>query len=261
MPASAVAPRDRAARDAADGWLRRAAAFHAAHAVEPGVSSTFGYFTHHPVAPLNRKRLILLLDTIDRRSRELERPLRVLDLACGGGLIASAIASLGHRTLGLDLRDDEIALARQFAAEAQSSARFERADLLDDPAWEQRAEDALDGTPDAVVLAYALHHLLRVDEFVARLGAWLPPGASLVINEENPRSAIFRLKHRVRTWIQHDTDVEWHRTYDGWKQLLDAHGFSTASPAGADLLPVLGDRWPAACWSLVFTARKVVQQT
>src|SRR5262249_55519496 len=149
---------------------------------------------------------------------------------CGGGLIACSIASLGHNTLGLDLRSDEVALARLFSSEEHLPGRFEQADLLQDADWEARAEAILGGRPDIIVLAYALHHLPGVEDFVARLGAWLPADARLLINEENPVSPVFRLKHIVRTWIQHDTDVEWHRTYGGWKQVLDARGFSTAPP-------------------------------
>jgi 2-polyprenyl-3-methyl-5-hydroxy-6-metoxy-1,4-benzoquinol methylase len=236
--------------------LKNAAAFRAAHAATPGVTSTYGYFTSHPVAPLNRKRLGLMLAAIDARATLRGRALRVLDLACGGGLIATAIASMGHRTLGLDLRDDEIGLARAFTTEAHGEARFDTADLLDDPTWEQRATTALSGTPDVVVLAYALHHFPRVEEFVARLSRYLEPGTLVLVNEENPESAIFRLKHRVRTWIQNDTDVEWHRTYSGWKTLLDQNHFTTSAPQGADLLPFIAGMNPAGCWSLVFTAER-----
>ena len=68
--------------------IKRAASFYAAHRFlkKKSVSTTYGYFTQHPVAPLNKKRLILMLEAIEARSQTLSRPLRVLDLACGGGL-------------------------------------------------------------------------------------------------------------------------------------------------------------------------------
>ena len=84
----------------------------------------------------------------------------------------------------------------------------------------------------------------------------LEPGAMVLVNEENPESAIFRLKHQVRTWIQNDTDVEWHRTYGAWKALLDANHFAASAPQGADLLPLVASMSPAGCWSLVFTAER-----
>ena len=236
--------------------LAKANTFREKHAATPGVSSTYGYFTSHPVSPLNRKRLTLMLDAIDARARTLGRPLRVLDLACGGGLIANTIATLGHTVLGLDLRDDEIGLARAFTADVGSSARFDTADLLDDPTWEARAEAALGGKPDMIVLAYALHHFPRVEEFVARTSRWVDAGTQLLVNEENPESGIFRLKHVVRTWLQNDTDVEWHRTYGAWKDLLEQNAFATSAPKGADLLPLIAGIAPGGCWSLVFTGER-----
>jgi SAM-dependent methyltransferase len=237
--------------------MARARSFLDRHPSDPAVSRTFGYFTTHPVAPLNRRRLALILEELERISHRLERPLRVLDLACGAGLITCAIGSRGHRALGLDLDADEIRLARAFAQEEKQDAMFAQADLLGDPGWERMAEESLGGRPDAVTLAYALHHLPGVEKFVERLGAWLPAGAALLVNEENPLSPLFRLKHRVRGWIQKDTDVEWHRSFPDWSRLLEAHGFRvTASPVGADPLPALDRLWPEKCWSLVFLAQR-----
>ena len=236
--------------------IQRAASFYDAHRDQKSVSTTYGYFTHHPVAPLNKKRLILMLEAIESRSKALGRPLRVLDLACGGGLITCAVATLGHRALGLDLSHDEVHLAQQFALEEKLGGLFWQADLLADPFWEKTVEETLGGKPDVIILAYALHHLPQVEFFVDRVSRWLPEGATLLINEENPDSPLFRLKHIVRGWIQSDTEVEAHRTYAGWRELLDTCGFKTSPAVGCDLLPALGKLSALKCWSLVFTASK-----
>lgn len=234
-----------------------AASFVARHKNDKAVSRTFGYFTHHPVAPLNKKRLLLLLQFLEKRASDMKRPLRVLDLACGGGLITCAAAAMGNRSLGMDLSQDEIRLARLFAQEQMLDGMFMQADLLEQKDWENKAELALGGKPDVVTLAYALHHLERVEEFVDRLSRWLTPGAVLLINEENPESPLFRLKHRVRGWIQKDTETEWHRTHGGWKQLLEARGFQVQPQIfAADPLPGLAKFRPHQCWSLVFAAQR-----
>src|SRR4051812_5283874 len=115
-PESPVTPS--AARDLT---LKSAASFLRRHPQEKSVSTTYGYFVTHPVAPLNRKRLGMMLARIEEISRQKARSLRVLDLACGGGLITCAIGALGHRVLGLDLSPEEIHLARLFSQEEKLS--------------------------------------------------------------------------------------------------------------------------------------------
>jgi 2-polyprenyl-3-methyl-5-hydroxy-6-metoxy-1,4-benzoquinol methylase len=238
----------------AEAVLADARRFAVQHASSPGIGTTYRYFTDHPVAPLNRRRLEALLEAIQTVSEEKARPLRVFDVACGGGLIACAIAARGHSTLGVDLSESEIAFAQEFATNTGSRARFLTLDVIEDPRWEERAAAALGGAPDVVTLAYALHHLPRVGEFVARLSTWLNPSAVLVVNEENPWSPLFQLKHRVRGLIQKDTDVEWHRSYRSWAQLLAKSGFVVSAPRGFDVVPVLPAILPAVSWSLVFRA-------
>lgn len=237
--------------------LKCAESFTERHKEDPAISLTYRYFTRHPVAKLNQRRLHTLLEVVGRRSAELKRPLRILDLACGGGLITCALASMGHRTLGIDLNASEIKMARLFAQEEKLDGMFAQTDLLNDPAWELAAQETLGGKPDIVTLAYALHHLPEVTPFLKRLGRWLEPPSQLLINEENPEAPMFRLKHRVRTWIQRDTETEWHRSFAEWKRLIEANGFQVPSPViGLDLLPGMARVKPGKCWSIVFTAQR-----
>lgn len=209
---------------------------------------TFTYFTTHPVAPLNRRRLDLML----QRMSAVDKP-RILDLACGAGLITCAASRLGGRALGLDINPSEVELARKFAAFGKFDARFETIDLMSNPNWYDQVESALGGAPHFVVMAYALHHLPGVERFVAELSAKLPSGTVVLVNEENPLSPLFQLKHLVRGVLQRDTEVEWHRTRSGWAKLFRAERFKDVKPTrGADPLPVLPALIPGACWSLVF---------
>jgi 2-polyprenyl-3-methyl-5-hydroxy-6-metoxy-1,4-benzoquinol methylase len=218
---------------------------------------SYKFFTRHPVARLYLLRLMAMLEAVGRRSAELRRPLRILDLACGGGLITCALASMGHRALGIDLSASEIRMARLFAQEEKLDGMFLQTDLLADPNWERTAQDTLGGKPDIVTLAYALHHLPEVSPFLKRLGRWLDPPSQLLINEENPKAPMFRLKHRVRTWIQRDTESEWHRPFEEWKRLIEAHGFQTSPKiTGLDLLPGMSRVNPDKCWSIVFSAQR-----
>lgn len=237
--------------------LRSAETFTQRHQKEPAIFLTYQYFTHHPVARLNQKRLQAILEAVGRRSAELGRPLRILDLACGGGLITCALASMGHRTLGVDLNASEIRMARLFAQEEKLDGMFLQTDLLNDAGWERTAQETLGGKPDIVTLAYALHHLPEISPFLKRLGRWLEAPSQLLINEENPNAPMFRLKHRVRTWIQKDTETEWHRPFEEWKRLIETHGFQVSSRiTGLDLLPGMSRIKPDKCWSIVFSAQR-----
>jgi 2-polyprenyl-3-methyl-5-hydroxy-6-metoxy-1,4-benzoquinol methylase len=239
-----------------DRVLQRAHSFLARHRGEPAVGDTFGYFTEHPLAALNQRRLGAILDVLVARREELGRPLRVLDLACGGGLISCAVAETGNTVLGLDSSAIEIELAQAFAREQEFAASFRQVDLIDDPDWESVVRQELGAAPDVVVLAYALHHLPRVESFAERLGRFLEPGALLIVNEENPWSPLFALKHQYRTWVKRNTDIEWHRSYAAWRALLEASGFDVAVPSGLDPVPALGRFAPRLCWSLVFQATR-----
>lgn len=220
-------------------------------------SLSYGYFTTHPVAPLNWRRLAAILRTIEDERLEKERALKILDCACGGGIIATAAASMGHTVLGTDLNEGELKLAREFTKTCNVQANFLAADLLNPTDWQPRFEQSLAGKPDAVILAYTLHHLPRVESFVENLGRWLPSGAWLVINEENPQAPLFQLKHALRAKLQKDTETEWHRTYAQWKSLLEKSDFRVGRPLGLDPIPWLGRIAPLRSWSLVFAARKV----
>lgn len=247
------------AQVATDTTLRSARAFYDRHSDDEAIAATYGYFTHHPFARLNAKRLRLIADVVAHRSADLGRELRVLDLASGGGLITCALAAQGHKTVGLDLSDDEIRMARSFAREELLAGDFAQADLINDDHWEGISESLLGGPPDIVTLAYALHHLPpdRVENFVTRLSGWLEPGALAVVNEENSRSPAFRAKHWLRTRIQHDTATEWHRSPTAWRSIFASNQFTVDSElAAADMVPAIATIAPSLSWSVVFTAMR-----
>jgi hypothetical protein len=107
-----------------------------------------------------------------------------------------------------------------------------------------------------VVLAYALHHLPDVEHFLDRLGKWLDPQARLIINEENPKSPLFRIKHLVRGIIQRDTETEWHRSVDAWQMMLRRFGFATEPDlVGLDPFQFPWPKGDRHRWSLVFGAK------
>jgi SAM-dependent methyltransferase len=58
-----------------------------------------------------------------------EHPARILDLACGPGLYAERLATLGHECTGIDFSPASIAYARKNAQGSRRAARYERSDI------------------------------------------------------------------------------------------------------------------------------------
>ena len=98
---------------------------------------------------------------------------RVLDVACGAGLIAGPLAESGYRVRGIDLSADSIATARRWVP----AAEFEVADALALP-------DA-DGSADAVLLMDVLEHVESLDGIVAEAARVVRPGGVVAFNTFN----------------------------------------------------------------------------
>src|SRR5581483_2815270 len=103
-----------------------------------------------------------LIDWLDPRPGEA-----ILDLGCGTGELATAIAARGARVVGLDASAEMIAVAR------------ERAPALE---WVIGDGEALafDGTFDAVFSNAALHWMTRAPAAACGIARALKPGGRLV---------------------------------------------------------------------------------
>jgi SAM-dependent methyltransferase len=112
---------------------------------------------------------------LESLTRRLAPRSTVLDLGCGSGVPVSLALSLaGHRVVGVDVSEVQVARARELVP----AARFHRADL----ATVDLAGLGLgDGSLDAVVCFYALIHVPveRHPAVLARIAGWLRPGGWL----------------------------------------------------------------------------------
>ena len=113
---------------------------------------------------------------------------RALDLACGTGDIALAIASRGARAVGLDITHRMVQLGRR-RAEAMRSApagvRFLCGDMTDLP--------FAAATFDVVTTGYGLRNVPDLDASIAEIARVLKPGGRLLSLDFNrPENAFIR---------------------------------------------------------------------
>jgi len=216
----------------------------------PALEETFGYFINNPIAArLNQTRLLNIIKRVHQHQTQRPQPLKIVDLACGGGLIATSLSQIGCQVLGIDHNQAEIEIAQNFTQLFPHPAQFIAADLTN-PDWQIQTEKILGGKPNIAILAYALHHIPRVDQFVQNLCGWLPAGSTIIINEENDRSWLRNLKQFFRTIIIRNTDDEHHRPIAQWQQLFIDNQAPIKFTEGIDYLPSP----PTTAWSVIFEA-------
>ncbi len=132
-------------------------------------------------------------------TRGLDPGARVLDMGCGHGELARALARQGHHGdyVGLDASDALLELARR--ENPHPAATFLPADLAD-PAWSQ----ALQGPFDRIFAFAVLHHLpgerLRL-RLLQQARALLAPRGKFTLSVWN-FLASERLRARVVPWEQ-----------------------------------------------------------
>jgi len=104
--------------------------------------------------------------------------LAILDVGCGGGLLAEAMARQGGRVIGLDLAAELVEVARLHALEAGVSVdyRVESA--------EQHARDAA-GRYDVVTCMEMLEHVPDPQAVVAALAILVRPGGHVFVSTLN----------------------------------------------------------------------------
>lgn len=116
---------------------------------------------------------------------ELERPLKILDLACGFGRHTNRLAELGHNMTGIDLTPGFLDIARRDALERKVDVTYQQGDMRD---------IAFDNEFDRVMLLFTAFGYFSDEEnqqVLVKVGRALKPGGLLIFDTPN-RDALLK---------------------------------------------------------------------
>lgn len=195
----------------------------------------------HMMNPIRLDYIVTQIATEFARDRRGPRPLdglRLLDIGCGGGLVAEPMARLGAAVTGADAAEANIAVAR-IHAEQQGLEIDYRATTAESL--------AADGTAFDVVLALEIvEHVADPAAFLATCAQLLKPGGLLIASTLNrtPQSfaaAIIGAEWIMR-WLPRGTH-EWRRfiTPDELAGMAEQAGLVVIDRAGMVFNPLLWD--------------------
>lgn len=100
--------------------------------------------------------------------------LRILDVGCGAGYVALELARNGHRVTGIDISEENIAIARKTLADNPYRDGFGSLD------YHVMPFHAVQGSWDVVLFSVSLHHMPAVAATVAFARTLIRPGGWLL---------------------------------------------------------------------------------
>jgi 2-polyprenyl-6-hydroxyphenyl methylase / 3-demethylubiquinone-9 3-methyltransferase len=126
----------------------------------------------------------LRLDWIDERAGLAGK--RVLDVGCGGGILAEAMAGRGARVTGIDLSEKSLRVAELHLLQSKAQVAYERA-MAEDYAASHAGEF------DVVTCMELLEHVPHPSSVVAACAQLARPGGQVFFStiNRNPKSYLF----------------------------------------------------------------------
>jgi len=134
--------------------------------------------------------------TLSFVERWLTHPLRILEVGCGDGDLASALVERGHDVIAIDSDSAAVAAAKGRGVDARVAIW---------PAFEG-------GKFDAVLFTRSLHHIEPLDSAVTRAREVLRPGGRIIIEDFAPAE----MSPRFLSWLRGELSrigEEWHQDH------------------------------------------------
>ena len=175
----------------------------------------------------------------DAKRLDSMKGLRILDIGCGGGLLAEPLARLGAEMVGVDPSDTNIAAAKEHAAQSGLAIDY-RCTTAEDLA---EAGEAFD-----IVLAMeVVEHVADVPLFVASCADMVKPGGLMIAATINRTMKSFALAivgaEYVLRWLPRGTH-RWDKfvTPDELEIAMERAGLRATDERGV-IYNLIADRW------------------
>lgn len=126
-----------------------------------------------PLHKFNPIRLSYLRRKIEEKFLEIS-DVKILDVGCGGGLVAEPLARMGARVVGIDASEKNIAVAKIHA---------EKSGLEID--YKVSAVEEMSGTFDVVLALEIIEHVDNPEAFIKNCAKLLKPGGLLFVATMN----------------------------------------------------------------------------
>ena len=181
--------------------------------------------------------------------------LRLLDVGCGGGLMAEPLCRLGASVVAVDAAEPNVRAARQHAEEQGLAIDYRHTTAEALAAQGERF--------DAVLALEIVEHVADLDAFAAACAGLVTPGGSLFVATLNRTLAAYALAivaaERILGWVPAGTH-DWERFVRPAEmvRLLRRHGLAVAAMRGMAYNPLAGG-WtttPSLAVNYIVHARK-----
>lgn len=156
----------------------------------------------------------------DPKMLDCLKGLRILDVGCGGGIVAEPLTKIGANVTGIDPAKENVEAAKLHAAKSAFSIDY-RATTV----------EALADTGevfDIVIASEVVEHVADLDLFVQRAAEMVQPGGLMIVTTINRTLKSFALAIVGAEYILRWLPVGTHR----WEKLVTPDELETAIKAG-----------------------------
>jgi 2-polyprenyl-6-hydroxyphenyl methylase / 3-demethylubiquinone-9 3-methyltransferase len=203
---------------------------------------------HGPMAALHKFNPVRLAYIRDRSAAHFHRDasrldslagLTILDIGCGGGILAEPLARLGAKMVGIDPSDSNIGVARRHAAQSQLTIDYRNSSA------EALAADG--ETFDIVLAMEVVEHVTDLDAFIDAAATLVKPGGLLFVATLNRTIKSFALAivgaEYILRWLPRGTH-QWDKfvTPNELEIAIEQTGLHIGNETGV-IYDLFADRW------------------